>query len=286
RRLEGRLLEGQARQQVAREAGAPPARAQEVGVGGEALAAHAEVADLPGGHQHRHRGPAAAREGEHRAERLDAPYELRVPHREGPAGAGVGPGDREARALEVHRAEAGHVRDLLAHLEQERLRRIDAGPRGEALDLLHEVRRRVADHRSERERPAARGLGSELGPLRALTVDQLEVGADRGPEGLAVPAADLTMGTVESMMREGGDHAAASGQISGITRSSTETMRSISARVSTSGGASTRVLPRCRPPPERPTITPSSWQRSVIRLIWACGMTAFEARSVTSSTPA
>src|SRR5206468_7229209 len=44
--------------------------------------------------------------------------------------------------------------------------------------------------------------------------------------------------------------------ISAIALSRTATTRSISGRVMTKGGESTTVLPRWRPPPERPTITP------------------------------
>src|SRR5260370_459320 len=282
----GRLLGGEPGGQVGGEAGGPARGAKEVGVGGEALAAHPEIADLPRRHQHHHRGLAGDREGEHRAEGLDAAREIRVLAREGPAGAGVGPRDREARALEVHGAEAGHVGDLLADLEEQRLRAVDAGALGHALDLVEEVGGGVADRRPEGQGPATRGLRGEGRELSALAVDQLEVRPAHGTQGLAVLATDLMVAAVQMMVGELRAHAAACGQTSGITWSSTDTMRSISGRVSTSGGASTRVLPRWRPPPDRPTITPSSWQRSVMRLIWAWGITPFEARSVTSATPA
>src|SRR5258705_101389 len=106
------------------------------------------------------------------------------------------------------------------------------------------------------------------------------------PPRLAVLAADLAVAAAEPPARERVAHAATSGQTSGMVWSSTETMRSISGRVRTSGGASTRVLPRCAPPPERPTITPRSWQRSTSFLIWGAGMMALDLRSTTSSTPA
>ena len=57
--------------------------------------------------------------------------------------------------------EAGHVRDLVAHLEQERLRAVHAGALGDAFDLVEEVGRGFADHRPEGRRPAARGLRGE-----------------------------------------------------------------------------------------------------------------------------
>jgi hypothetical protein len=117
RRLERGLLDGQAGEQVAREAGAPARGAQEVGVGGEPLAAHAEIADLARRHQHHHRGLAADREGQHRAEALDAAREVGVLPGEGPAAPSEGAGDREAGALEIHGAEARDVGDLLADLE-------------------------------------------------------------------------------------------------------------------------------------------------------------------------
>src|SRR5581483_1912558 len=192
---------------------------------------------------------------------------------------------REAGALEVHRAEAPHVGHLLPDLKQQGFRALDAGALAHPLDLGEEVGRRVRDDGPEGERPAPRGVGGDLRAPRALRVDQVEVGADRLAQRLAVLSADFSRAALQPVVREL-VHGVASGHTSGITRSSTETMRSISGRVSTSGGASTMVLPRCRPPPERPTITPRSWQRSTIFLIWGAGMTALEARSTTSSTPA
>src|SRR5262249_15135276 len=74
--------------------------------------------------------------------------------------------------------------------------------------------------------------------------------------------------------------------ISSMALSSTATTRSISARVITRGGESTIVLPRWRPPPERPTITPLRRAKSTTPLTRSPGIASLVRRSRTSSTPA
>src|SRR5438045_521180 len=63
------------------------------------------------------------------------------------------------------------------------------------------------------------------------------------------------------------------------------TMRSHSERAMTNGGHSAIVVPKRRPPPARPTMTPWSRQKSTTPPIWAGSSCSLDDRSFTNSTP-
>src|SRR2546422_1431989 len=92
--------------------------------------------------------------------------------------------------------------------------------------------------------------------------------------------------TVQAEARERHQLAPSTLPISVIALSRTATTRSISGRVMTSGGESTTVLPRWRPPPERPTITPFRRAKSTTPFMRSAGTASFVRRSRTSSIPA
>ncbi len=215
-RVVHRLMgQGQAGEEVAREARAPAVAGEEVGADAHAAVVDAEIRHLPGREQHQDGRHVVEDHLRHHADLAIEGREVGVlpDHADAVRGRLWLHGERGALVAGLRRQPAlGDDGDLGAKLEQPGLGEGDAAALGHAGDLVVKERR-VALH----PRPVPEGAGERLvrGDVELLTKaceGKIAMTMDEIAASLAILAADLAMGAGKTMEGEGVGHGASQGE--------------------------------------------------------------------------